>query len=263
VDERFNDSTAPAAPPLAIQLGGRARDPETGAITLGGSWPERFEANARIARLGPEENPSCSLSSGYTSGWLSGTLDADILAVEATCAASGDACCSFRAAEPEVWRNTQSREANKLLRQVPFQALREIVAQGAASSSPQAHEMGFDPDDPAVHTWGPVMVLPFTNPDDALATVEMLGRSPDTCSARVVVIDLRGIDLDDDFGAAALEQVLDTIQSWGADAILTGVSQFSEPVVEGLEVAHCVLRKDLSEAVASAFQLADAQRHPL
>ena len=75
-------------------------------------------------------------------------------------------------------------------------------------------------------------------------------------------VSLRG-ELRLGFGAAALEQVLGSIESWGAEAILTGVSQFSEPVVEGLEVAHCILRKDLGEAIASAFQLADAQRHSL
>jgi hypothetical protein len=250
------------APPLAIQLGGHRRDGESGGITLSGSWPERFEANARVARLGPDDAPSCALSAGYTSGWLSGTLETDILVREETCSARGDAACTFRAAEPMVWQRTDDPHVKSLLRQIPVPALRELVAQChvATLSDPAG---GFDPDDPAVHTWGPVMVLPFIGPDDALATIELLGRNPDTCSARVVVIDLRGSDLDEGFGAAALEQVLGQIESWGADSILTGVSQFSEPVVEGLEVAHCILRKDLSEAIASAFQLADAQRHLL
>ena len=29
-----------------------------------------------------------------------------------------------------------------------------------------------------VHIWGPVMVLPFTTLDEALGTVDMLGRDP-------------------------------------------------------------------------------------
>jgi anti-anti-sigma regulatory factor len=161
-----------------------------------------------------------------------------------------------------VWQQEGSPHASRLLRGVPLPALREVVAQCHVPTLDDPAS-GFDPNDPAVHTWGPVMVLPFIGPDDALATVEMLSRNPDTCSARVVVIDLRGTELDEGFGAAALERVLEQIESWGADAILTGVSQFSEPVVEGLEVAHCLLRKDLSEAIASAFQLADAQRHIL
>lgn len=250
------------APPLAIALGGRTRDAKSGGITLTGSWPECFEANARVARLGPDDVPSCALSAGYTSGWLSGTLETDILVCEETCSAMGEAACTFRAAEPMVWQQGGDPRAASLLRSVPIPALREIVAQCHVSTMTDPVG-GFDPDDPAVHTWGPVMVLPFTAPDDALATVEMLGRDPETCSARVVVIDLRGNDLDEGFGAAALEQVLEQIESWGADSILTGVSQFSEPVVEGLEVAHCILRKDLSQAIASAFQIADAQRHLL
>ncbi len=114
-----------------------------------------------------------------------------------------------------------------------------------------------------MHLWGPVMVLPFTTLDEALGTVEMLGRDPGISEIRAVVIDLREQPLDEGFGAAALEQVLETIESWSAQGLITGVSPHAEAAIAGLEASHLILRKDLPEAIATAFQIADVQRHRL
>ena len=83
------------------------------------------------------------------------------------------------------------------------------------------------------------------------------GASP---AAGVVVLDLGGAILDSDLGAVVLEQVLEAIEQRGADTILTGVSPISEPVVADLEIRRLVVHKDLPEAVAAAFQIADAQQ---
>jgi hypothetical protein len=77
------------------------------------------------------------------------------------------------------------------------------------------------------------------------------------------VVDLRGEPLDDGLEAAALEQALEAIESWGAEALLTNVSSAAEAVVCDLEARYVVLRKDLPEAVAAAFQISEAQRHLL
>jgi anti-anti-sigma regulatory factor len=107
------------------------------------------------------------------------------------------------------------------------------------------------------------MVLPFTTLDEALGTVEMLGRDPGISEIRVVVVDLRGRPLDEGFGAAALEQILETIESWNAQSLITGVSPESEAAMESIEASHLILRKDLTQAIATAFQIADAQKHLL
>ena len=107
------------------------------------------------------------------------------------------------------------------------------------------------------------MVVPFRSGEEGLHAVEMLSRDPSTVDVRVVVVDLAGCELDENFGAAALEQVLETIVLWGAEALLTGVSTLSEAVVEGLEAQHLLIRKDLPEAIATAFQIAEAQRYSI
>ena len=79
--------------PVAMSFG--SHKAANGQVEVAGSWMDHFEADARLSDLGESPHPACSLSSGYTSGWLSGTLDRDVVAVEETCRASGDTRCSF------------------------------------------------------------------------------------------------------------------------------------------------------------------------
>ena len=97
--------------------------------------------------------------------------------------------------------------------------------------------------------------------DDWEPTLEMLGLDESSHAVRVVVVDLGGEALDAGFGAAALERVVEEVHHWGAEVILTGISTGSEDVVAELQANLMLARKDVSEAIAYAFQIADAQRH--
>ena len=107
------------------------------------------------------------------------------------------------------------------------------------------------------------MVMPFAGPEAALQTIELLGREAPTHQVRVVVLDLCGLVVDEGFGAAALESVVAAVQDWGAEVILTGISPLSEAAVADLQASLLLSRKDLPEAIAYAFQIAEAQRHLL
>jgi predicted hydrocarbon binding protein len=251
---------------LAIQFSQRNGSGAAGEIEIPGSWPEHYEAESRLSKLGPEEVPCCALSAGYTSGWLSGNLETDIFVVEEQCKACGDETCSFVARDVGQWqaeREEKGDECMLLMPELPYAEFRELSERFAHPLDQEAPYPTLDFDTSMVHVWGPVMVLPFSNVDEALHTVEMLGRDPDTSDVRTVVVDLCGEGLDEGFGAAALEQVLATIEAWGAEAILTNVSPLAEPIVADLESKHLLLRKDLPEAIAAAFQIAEAQRHLL
>jgi V4R domain len=242
---------------------------DTTSLVIHWSWPERHEAAARRSRLEAASSPACSLSAGYTTGWLSGTLDRSLVAREVECAAAGGERCRFEIRETGADVRPDP-DVERLLARVPFEAFRKIAlrppierrerpTQGAALGA----EGRFDRSQPVVHIWGPVMVLPFTTLEEALGTVDMLGRDPGIGEIRSVVVDLRERPLDEGFGAAALEQVLETIESWNAQSLVTGISAGSEAAIASLESSHLIMRKDLSEAIATAFQIADAQRHAL
>ena len=233
-----------------------------------GSWPERHEAVARCSRLGPGENPTCFLSAGYTSGWLSTALNRPLIAREHECAALGEDACRFEVLEAEAWLERNDPLVVWLMENVPFEAFRKIAISPRVDRQSKPPSSGnldgeFDRSQAVVHIWGPVMVLPFTTLDEALGTVDMLGRDPGIHEIRTVVVDLRERPLDEGFGAAALEQVLETIESWIAQSVVTGVGPEAEAAMASLESSHLILRKDLSEAIATAFQIADAQRHLL
>lgn len=263
-------TSLPAGPDttaLVMKWTAGARANRDGAYSLFGLWPERHEAVARCSRLGAANDPACFMSAGYTTGWLSGTLDRPLVAREIECAARGDEACRFEVQEAGVWRTRDESEMSWLLAEVPFEALRQAALSVAPverfRAQPPAADGQFDRSQPVVHIWGPVMVLPFTTLDEALGTIDLLGRDPGIAEIQAVVVDLRDGPLDEGFGAAALEQILETIESWNAQSLITGVSQASEAAMASLETSHLVIRKDLSEAIATAFQIADAQKYPL
>jgi hypothetical protein len=230
-------------------------------LEVRGLWPEAREARARgTGAAGPS---GCVASAGYSSGWLSGLLGEDVLAVETTCRLRGDDACRFLARSVQGWQESGDAGAQRWLAQLPFPALRAALAALETPPAWPGSAPAFDPESPAVHVWGPVMVLPFAGADETLHAIELIGRDPGAREVAVVVLDLTGTLLDEGFGAVALERVLDAIRSWGAETVLTGVSPLSEPVVAGLEQPHLVVRKDLHEAIATAFRIAEASRRPV
>ncbi len=243
--------------PLPTQMRATPAPRPRGAIELHGSWPERCEASARLASLGPCSHTACAVSAGYTSGWLSGLFDADIAALETTCAASGADACRFVAREAQAWREAPDAEATRLLAALPFEALREALREEAA---PAPATDRFDGEAAVIHIWGPVMVIPFCGPDEALQALDLIGRDPSARQVSVVVLDLSGAILDEAFGAMALEQLIEGVEALGAEIILAGVGELSAPVVAGLSNPPLLVVKDLDSAIATAFQVASAQQ---
>jgi hypothetical protein len=250
----------PLSPTLALRFRPVPHPGPRGAIELHGVWPERAEAGTGAP--GCAECP-CWVSAGYTSGWLSGVLEADVLAVETVCSARGAHECGFVAREAQAWRALPEAGAHELLDALPFDALRQIVADDASRRGPPPSARGMDEGEPVVHIWGPVMVLPFAGPDEAMLAVELIGRDPGAAQVSVVVIDLGGAILDEAFGAAALERIVEAVEHWGAEAILAGGSPLSQGVIDGLSHAPVMCIKDLHEAIATAFRVAESQRRVL
>jgi anti-anti-sigma regulatory factor len=250
---------SPATPRLAIRFAPRPAG-RADRLEIRGSWPERNEAEAYLATIGRGDSPTCFVSSGYTSGWLSGILEADLLALEVGCSATGDASCHFIAREKGAWRDASDPRVSQLLDWLPFAAFRQVVAKHLESWPEPDRRDAFEAGAPVVHVWGPVMVIPFSSPEESLRALELIGRDPGAREVRVVIVDLTGAIIDEGFGAVALEQILDAVESWGAEPLLAGVSPLSARALEDLESTHLVIHKDLPEAIAAAFQIAELQR---
>ena len=55
---------------------------------------------------------------------------------------------------------------------------------------------------------------------------------------------------------------MELIEAWGAEAVFAAVSPLSEAAVADLERQPLLIHKDIAEAIAAAFQLANAQHNP-
>ena len=75
-----------------------------------------------------------------------------------------------------------------------------------------------------------------------------------------IVVDLRGAIIDEAFGAAALERIVETAERWDAETLFAGPSPLSERVIDELERPPLMVIKDLHEAIALGFQIARSQR---
>lgn len=256
-------------PPLRMHCWSRP-GAAVGTLEIEGAWPDCSEASAHLETLGRADR-ACHLSMGYTSGWLSGTLDADLVAIETTCGAAGEPSCRFVAREAEVWRAGGDPGVANLLEALPFGLFRAAVTgrslvehpQGAPNSGRagmSGGDGGIDRGAPLIHIWGPVMVIPYSGPEEALAALDLIGRDPGAADVSVVVVDLSGAVIDEAFGALALEQIVQTVEAWGAEAIFAEPASLSAGVLADLDHAPLLVEKDLDHAVAAAFQIAQSQR---
>lgn len=244
-------------PPLRMPYRALPEEGLRGELVLAGIWPDRHEATARRAALGASEAPVCGLSAGYTSGWLSGAFDADLLAVERRCCAASGASCRFEAREVESWLRRGDEAAERGLVALPFERLRTLVRQRFASGAGRA---GLDREAAAVHIWGPVMVVPYGGPDETLQAIAMLTRDSGAAHVSVVVVDLGGAIIDEAFGALALEQLVQSADAWGLETLFADPSPLSEGVLRDLDHPPLMVVKDLEPAIALAFQIARSQR---
>ncbi len=252
-----HEAGTPLRPPLRMVY---HTSPTLDGLEVRGAWPDRHEASARLSALGATDTAVCHMSAGYTSGWLSGVLEHDLLAIETHCGATGEECCRFVARPPEAWRSRGDARARALLEAVPIAEFRALVESRGRHDKVGFGISGIDRGAAAVHIWGPVMVMPFSSPDEAVQAVELIGCDPSAAQVSVVVVDLDGAIVDEAFGALALEQIVHAIDSWGAEAIFSMPSPFYAAVVADLANPPLLVVKNLDEAVARAFLIANSQR---
>ena len=249
-----------SAQPLALPMVLNPILSDGAAIGFEGEWPETHEARARLAQFELASEPRCLLSAGYTSAWLSRLHNRDLMAVEVECVASGGSCCRFRALEREVHLGVRPNHTEA----PPVGLTPEPINRAHSGPEPvEPDHLTLDPTDEAVHVWGPVMVLPFRRAEEAKMTIQVLSEEGNALGVRAVVVNLEHGRFAEDREFECLVQTLQMIEQWGAEAILSGLSEPISRLVDQRLLAPLLQRDNLPEAVASAFQIAEAQRYPL
>lgn len=250
---------APGTSALPLRLKGDADTDPTGNMRVSGTWPEASEAQSWLATLPASEQPVCAVSAGYTSGWLSGLFERDIVTIETECKASGAPQCRFVAFDRVACLASGDPIRIARAEVLPIDALRYALSVPAPGNFlpevPEGNEQ-----EAVIHIWGPVMVIPFGGLDEALQAVALLRTDASASHVSVIVMDVTGAIIDEGFGAAQLEQIIDCAAASGAETVLAGVSPLSEDAVAGLEHPPVLICKDLHAGIAAGFQVADSQQ---
>ncbi len=225
-----------------------------------GALDPSIEASVHLRDFGPETEPVCHVSAGYCSGWYSALLGEFLLVREVACVAHGAARCEFEARPAEAWRAARDPEAATLLAYLDFDAMREAALRKLANDVDEAEGsmMGaFDPLSPAVHVWGPVMIMPYSGASDSLEAVQTILADLGPAALRVVVLDLTGARVDA-LERTGLLRLLEVLEAHKLESILVGLPTVD---VRDLLPARAALTlplraADISEGISLAFQLA-------
>lgn len=183
---------------------------------------------------------------------------------EVECIAHGGSRCRFVAQTPEAWQADRDPWIARLLEDIDLDSLREAAASRVASLPCELGDDeaegdmlgGFDPMSPAVHVWGPVMVLPYSGPADGEGAIEMVTADLGSDRIEIIVVDLTGVRIGA-MEADGLARFLDHLERIQIEVVVVGLSEEAQPLFqeEGRGLAMPMLARDISEGIAFAFQL--------
>ena len=225
-----------------------------------GVLADSIEATVHLRELGSETEPVCHVSAGYASGWYSALLGEFQLVRELTCIAHGADACEFEARPSTAWVAARDPWAATLLGYLDFETMRQTALKRLAEDPDESEGsmMGaFDPLSPAVHVWGPVMILPYSGAGDSLEAVETILGDLGPGALRVIVLDLTGARIDA-LEATGLLRLLEVLEAHKLEAVLVSLP---EPVARrwlsrSASLSLPLRARDITEGISLAFQLA-------
>jgi hypothetical protein len=246
-----------AGPGLALLFSANGLTPDR---RFTGGLHGSVEATVHRKRYGKAHGPICHVTAGYCAGWYSGLLGEFVLVRELDCEGAGGDCCHFTARPAAQWLESGDAWAQGLLKYLDYEAMREGAQKrlAAAGDEVEGDMMGaFDPLSPAVHVWGPVMILPYSGAGDSIAALETIAADLGAGTIRVVVLDATGARIDA-VEATGLLRTVDEVARRNLELILVGVADEAAALYLGdpRRLATPLRAADISEAIRLAFQLA-------
>ncbi len=219
---------------------------------------------ARIHRRTCErsDDPICFVTSGYAAGWYSAVLGRVVLVRETSCAACGGPDCQFEARDLEDWIAQGDPWAEAMLPYLDLDRLQERARETVEQLEEQLEDLtmmgSFDPMSPAVHVWGPVMVLPYSGFQDSDAAIETIQADVGRMQIKVVVVDVTGARIDA-VEAAGLVQLVNHLEAQRIETILVGLSSAARHYIPtGSSTCVPLQTQDISSGIALAFQVCGA-----
>ncbi len=225
-----------------------------------GTLHESIEATIHLRELGSNAEPVCHVSAGYASGWYSALFGEFQLVREVACIAHGADACEFEARPAAAWIAARDPWAATMLAYLDFPAMRQAALARLADDVDESEGsmMGaFDPLSPAVHVWGPVMILPYSGAVDSLEAVETILGDLGPGALRVIVLDLTGARIEA-LEATGLLRLLEVLEAHKLETVLVSLPEAVARLwlARSASVSLPLRARDISEGISLAFQLA-------
>ncbi len=245
----------PKGAPILAPAGDAGR-----AKRLVGELAHSAEARCDASAGGGESLTGCIFTSGFAAGWYSALLGEGLLVREIACASRGARSCRFEARLVADWLSRAEAWTRTVLPHLDFKEIcRAALAEATPGATPQAapaappaaataSRAGDAPLD--VRTWGPVLVLPYSGPDECARALDAAAADPECDPSAIAVVDCSGLPPADG-GLVGLAQTLAVLEARGIDAILTGVPSHGSAPASGAPLRA----PNVPSAIALAFQV--------
>ncbi len=202
--------------------------PASGAIAqrFDGTLDDSIEASLHL-RVSPSTgNPVCHVGAGYAAGWYSAIRGEFLLVRETQCRAAGAETCRFEADTAAQWETRGDTWAREMLAFVDYERLHkralDRVGELEKQAKPSGMLGGFDPMSPAVHIWGPVMVLPYGGFVDCIDALDTIREDLGPGHVQVVVVDATGAKIDGPEEVGLL-RLIDRLEEDRVEPIVAGL----------------------------------------
>ena len=127
-------------------------------------------------RYGKAHGPICHVTAGYCAGWYSARSASSCWSARSTAQAWPASAGRLHRCAPRRSGSAGDAWAQGLLKYLDYEAMRESALKRLAQAGDEVEGDRWAPStlSPAVHVWGPVMVLPYSGAGDSVAALETI-----------------------------------------------------------------------------------------
>jgi len=218
-------------------------------------WENHFEVEEHLKHFGPSDEPVCWLKAGYTSGYATVFFGREVLCVETSCRAQGDAACRATLKAMEEWGPEASRERQDLQPVALGKELEELSA-----LLRQQQQLIRLLSTPAIQVWPGILAMPLIGEIDsarARQITEQLLQAIVHHQADVVILDVTGVPFMNQQVADYLLRTIRAAELLGSRCFLVGIRPATAKAIVqlGIDFSSIVTYPTLQEGLQQALSL--------
>lgn len=188
-------------------------DRAAGTFHMFGTWENSYEAEIHLQYIGKSDTPICFTLAGYASGYGTAFMDKPILCVETECAATGAKVCRWEIRPADEWDE----------RALPY---KRALDSNAHTIQKELERSLAHVSTPLLRVWDGIIAVPLIGTFDlqrAETLMNTLLGEIARASARVIILDVTGVETVDEDTANGILQLVSAAKLLGAECHLSGI----------------------------------------